>query len=78
MRFKHVQKRVGDCTAKSHHAMVRVTETQFTDDTAVYVTSQAAIHSQPNASSLTQYVNGVCIFGLPDTVCVVLALTILC
>ena len=42
MLYKHGRKLVGDRTAKSRLQEVRVTESQFADDVAIYATSRAA------------------------------------
>jgi len=41
VRYKHGRKLVGDRTAKSRLQEVRVTESQFADDVAIYATSRA-------------------------------------
>ena len=42
VRFKHGRKLVGDRTAKSRLNVVKITESQFADDTATYATSRDA------------------------------------
>ena len=41
VRYKHGRKLVGDRTAKSHLSEVRITESQFADDAAVYASTRA-------------------------------------
>ena len=41
----HGQKLVGDCTAKSRLSEMRVTESQFVDDVALYATSRDSFES---------------------------------
>ena len=45
MRFRHGRKLVGDRTAKSRLSTVKIFESQFADDTAIYTTSRDAIVS---------------------------------
>jgi len=39
--FKHGRRLVGDCTVKSRLERVKVTESQFADNPALYATSSA-------------------------------------
>ena len=41
--YKHGWKLVGDCTAKSRLSEMRVTESQFADDVALYATSRIVL-----------------------------------
>ena len=43
--YKHGRKLVGDCTAKSRLSEMRVTESQFADDVALYATSRGSFES---------------------------------
>ena len=45
MLYKHGRKLVGDRTAKSRWSEMRVTESQFADDVALYATSQDCFES---------------------------------
>ena len=45
VRYRHGRKLVGDRTAKSRLDLVRVTESQFADDAAVYATSRDTFES---------------------------------
>ena len=51
--YKHGRKLVGDRTAKSCLQEVRVTESQFADDVAVYAASRAAFVRRPQQSSVS-------------------------
>ena len=48
VRFKHGRKLVGDRTAKSRLTTMRVTESQFADDTAVYTRTSDAFEQATN------------------------------
>ena len=43
--YKHGRKLVGDCTAKSRLSEMRVTESKFADDVALYATSRDSFES---------------------------------
>ena len=43
--YKHGRKLVGDCTAKSRLSEMRITESQFADDVALYATSRDSFES---------------------------------
>lgn len=45
MKYRHGRKLVGDRTAKSCLDQVKITETQFADDPALYATSRDAFES---------------------------------
>lgn len=45
VQYKHGRKLVGDRTAKSRLECTKVTESQFTDDAAVYTTTREAFES---------------------------------
>ena len=48
VRFKHGRKLVGDRTAKAWLNVVKVTESQFADDTATYATSRETFEDSAN------------------------------
>ena len=45
VRYRYDRRLVGDQTAKSHLDQIRITESQFADDAAVYTTSHDAFES---------------------------------
>ena len=45
VKYRHGRKLVGDRTSKSHLVQVKITESQFADDAAVYATSRDAFES---------------------------------
>ena len=45
VRYKHGRKLVGDRTAKSRLNWIKITESQFVDDAAIYATSRGAFES---------------------------------
>lgn len=45
MRYRHGRRLVGDRTSKSHLDQIRITESQFADDVAMYATSHEAFES---------------------------------
>ena len=57
VRYKHGRKLVGDRTAKSHLSEVRVTESQFANDAAVYASTCAAFERAVCQSLSKLYLN---------------------